>query len=76
MIIVPSKTIDWDMARTRNVFDVDTKQFDPLRPEKIVPERLFHKAGIYQFAVVNAVDRSLLAVDKTAFEVKAGCVVE
>ena len=75
-IIIPSKIIDWESARTRNIFDVDAKQFDSLRPGKEVPEHLFGNAGIYQFAVVNAVDRSLLAVNKTAFRVVAGCVVE
>ena len=75
-IIIPSKTIDWEIARTRNVFDVDARQFDALRPEENVSERLFREAGVYQFAVVNAVDRSLLAVNKTPFKVKAGCVVE
>lgn len=75
-IIIPSRTIDWEIARTRNVFNVDARQFDALEPAEVIPEPLFRETGVYQFAVVNAVDRSLLAVNETPFKVIAGCVVQ
>jgi hypothetical protein len=74
-IIIPSRTIDWERARTRNVFRVDARRFDALRLGATKPSLLFREAGVYQFALVNGIDRSLLEVNGTPFRLIAGCLV-
>ena len=73
-LIIPSRSIDWERARTRNDFVVNVSAFEALRYNESVPELLFKQAGVYQFALINEVDRELLD-DGTPFRVIAGCVV-
>lgn len=74
-LIIPSRSIDWERVRTRNDFVADAGEFEALHPDKDRPEPLFRQAGVYQFALVNGIDRELLEVNGAAFWVKAGCVV-
>ncbi|MGE3693292.1 MAG: hypothetical protein AB7F98_18095 [Novosphingobium sp.] len=74
-LIIPSSSIDWERARVRHIFDVDAKLFDALVPDASAPELLFRETGVYQFALLNTNDRSLLEFNRPPFRVKAGCVV-
>lgn len=74
-LIIPSQAIDWERARTQNVFQVDANQFDALAREEDMPQRLLREAGVYQFAIINTNDRSLLDINGGRFQVKSGCVV-
>lgn len=73
-LIIPSRSIDWELVRVRNDFVVDVKTFDALREDKEASELLFKEPGIYQFALLNG-DRELLENDGAALWVVAGCVV-
>ncbi|MEO6717455.1 MAG: hypothetical protein ABIM50_09445 [Novosphingobium sp.] len=75
-IVIPSETIDWESAKNGSSFAVDARTFNALIPNENEPELLFHEAGIYQFALLNAADRELLEMNHDQFRVKSGCVVE
>jgi hypothetical protein len=74
-LIIPSKTIDWESARDRSSFQVDVRKFNALLPVDVKPSPLFHDAGIYQFALMNFIQRDYPPADNTPFKVKAGCVI-
>ena len=75
-LIIPSRAIDWESVRSRNDFAIDVNKFDALRQGKNAPELLFQQAGVYQFALLNGIDRELLAMNGAAFWVIAGCAVQ
>ena len=74
-LLIPSRSIDWERARTRRDFVVEVDKFEALRPNQDAPERLFRQAGIYQFALINATNRENLATNGGIFQIMAGCVV-
>jgi hypothetical protein len=75
-LIVPSRTIDWYLASTRNRFSSVVDKFEALRPGHVKGQPLFRQPGVYQFGLMNGSDREHLEMLKTDFRVKAGCVVE
>lgn len=74
-LVIPSRSIDWEQARSRRDFVVDVERFEALRPDKNIPEPLFRQVGIYQFALIKGIDRDLLEVIGRPFQIIAGCVV-
>ncbi len=74
-LIIPSTTIDWMRAKRRPHFLVTVRNFNALVPGEDRPQLLFQEPGIYQFALMNSIDRQLLEANRTPFRVKAGCVV-
>jgi hypothetical protein len=72
-LVIPSQTIAWAKARTRNVFTTNTDQLDGLRPGRDAPEPLFLEAGRYRFALVSGIDAALLKANGAQVEVMAAC---
>lgn len=72
-IVVPSRTISWSLARTRNVFATNADKLDGLRPGSDTPEVLFLEAGRYRFALVNSIDPELLRSNGQTLKVVAAC---
>lgn len=72
---VPYSSIDWQIVQTRNQFSVGVKDFKVIDPNSDGLAYLFREPGIYQFALLNSVNRDLLDAKGAAFWVIAGCVV-
>lgn len=75
-LIIPSRAIDWEMARSRNDFTVDARSLDALMVGAERSTRLFLQPGIYQFGLLNSIDRELLKISGDKLRVKAGCVID
>jgi hypothetical protein len=74
-LVIPSKSLDWKLAKERGSFMIDARSFDALLPHKDVSKPLFREEGVYQLALMNSAARDLLASDNSPFWVIAGCVV-
>lgn len=77
-IIIPSETISWQMARTRNIFTFSAADLMATRLGKNVPTQVFQEAGIYKFALVSSIQKDLIAVSDTPGQVRvfAGCLID
>ncbi len=74
-LIIPSKAIDWESARTRNSFIVDARSFDALSNRGQSPKPLFRKRGVYQLMLMNGFPTEIPTRDKRPFWVIGGCVI-
>lgn len=75
-VILTSSTMDWRKVRTTNRFTLNARSFDAIYPDGSQPRPVFVQPGIYQFVLVNSIDRPLLAVNQDHFRAKAGCVIQ
>jgi hypothetical protein len=77
-IIIPSATISWRKARTRNVFTFAAADLMASGLGKTVPTQVFQEPGIYKFALVSSIQRDLIAVSDTPGQVTvfAGCLID
>jgi hypothetical protein len=77
-IIIPSETISWQKARSRSRFTLSASELTALSPGKQTPERVFTAKGRYKFALVNSIQKDLIAVSDTPgrITVHAGCIID
>ncbi len=76
-LLVASDAISWELARNRAEFAITAPQLSAMEMGKDQPMGVFVEAGIYQFALVNTIDRGLLTGPGGAGRVRAfaGCTV-
>lgn len=77
-IIIPSQTISWQQARTRNSFTFAAADLMATGIGKTLPTQVFQEAGIYKFALVSSIQKDLIAVSDAPGQVKifAGCLID
>lgn len=77
-ILIPSDEISWQKARTRARFSLPALALMATRQGQRTPTQLFTEKGRYQFALVSAIQKDLIAVSDTPNRVTiyAGCVIQ
>jgi hypothetical protein len=76
-LLVPSDAISWELARNRADFAITAADLSAMELGKDQPMGVFVEAGIYQFALVNMIDKGLLSGPGGPGRVRAfaGCTV-
>jgi hypothetical protein len=77
-ISAPSLAISWQKAATENEFNLSIEELSGIEVGKDEPFAIFVEEGVYQFALVNSIQRDLIKANATKPEVSvfAGCAMQ
>jgi len=77
-ISAPSLAISWQKAATQNKFNLSIEELSGIEVGKDEPFGIFVEEGVYQFALVNSIQRDLIKANSTKPEVTvfAGCAMQ